>query len=599
MPVTRTQIDALLALFEGPMRKVFEQIINDARGRANISRMVLAMEAGNFDELLAASGVRESMWSSMSEQIRGAYAGGGKFTLNNDLPKKAMFDFDMNNPRAEAWLKKRSYQLIKGDLQPEQIGAIQTVLHNGMVKGANPRETALDIVGRVSPATGRRQGGVLGLTKYQATFVTNAADELDNLNSNYLTRRLRDKRYDAAVKKAIADGKPLPASLKQTIIGRYEDKLLKMRGDTIARTETLAAINASADEALNQVIEEGLAPPNAVKRIWRHGGYSADQRPGHVDMGSMKQERGPGEYFINPVTGVPLLRPGEGPASEIINCRCYLEHKIDFIAVEKANMPPPLAPTPPVLAPKPKRPSTPRKPKVLVDPNALPLNLALTAEASISTTEEIIAALKTIPGAQARVEMVETLIRRHNLGTVYVPEMSTMNEPGMFAKIRAHSRKVWKNSMDTDALKKKWWANARNTNGMAHPWWSFVLIKSKGSVPDTLKATLANIRTAFQTHNNWSASGSNAIGTWMHEMGHVFHFKAEKLNVTVKPYGKLKLSGFNLASSLTTYGRKDDYEYIAEHFVFWLVDRHLLSLKRPDVTKVIDDFMEALINATP
>jgi hypothetical protein len=48
------------------------------------------------------------------------------------------------------------------------------------------------------------------------------------------------------------------------------------------------------------------------------------------------QRRGIDEYFMNPITGIPLRRPLAGPPGETINCRCYLEHKIDFVAVELA-----------------------------------------------------------------------------------------------------------------------------------------------------------------------------------------------------------------------------------------------------------------------
>jgi len=40
---------------------------------------------------------------------------------------------------------------------------------------------------------------------------------------------------------------------------------------------------------------------------------------------------------VNPITYATLMYPGDGPASEVINCRCYIEPKIDFVAVELAG----------------------------------------------------------------------------------------------------------------------------------------------------------------------------------------------------------------------------------------------------------------------
>jgi hypothetical protein len=109
--------------------------------------------------------------------------------------------------------------------------------------------------------------------------------------------------------------------------------MLKHRGDTIGRTEALRAANEAADEALRQIVDEGLAPRNSVTRIWRHS-FGPNERPGHIMMNG--QRRGIDEYFMNPITGIPLRRPLAGPPGETINCRCYLEHKIDFVAVELA-----------------------------------------------------------------------------------------------------------------------------------------------------------------------------------------------------------------------------------------------------------------------
>ena len=332
MPITRSQMDRLLKGLHGPVRRAFEKAIRQAQGRVNIAAAERAIVAGNMDALLLAIGVREGMWSEVTEEIRRAYREAGIFVLTADLPKRFALDFNINNPRAESWLRNHSSQLIKGNLKPEQRGAIQEMLRAGMARGDNPRTTALDIVGRIG-VTGRRQGGVIGLTRQQAQYVINAGDDLVNLNPRYFNRRLRDRRFDAAVRKSFEDGKPLPKGVRDKIIARYEDRMLKHRADTIARTESLAALNEASDEALRQVVDEGLAPENAVVRIWRHS-FALNEREGHRMMDGM--ERGIHESFVNPLTNAVLAHPGEGPVSETANCRCYLEHRIDFVAVELA-----------------------------------------------------------------------------------------------------------------------------------------------------------------------------------------------------------------------------------------------------------------------
>ena len=331
MAVTRSQIAALLRRLGVPPRRAYALAVRIARSRARIAALVRAIEIGDIDAVLLAAGVREGMWSTTTEATRRVYAESGRFVMAADLPKRFSLDFDINNPRAESWLRINSSQLIAG-LNAEQRAAIQTMLTDGMTKGKNPRTVALDIVGRIGP-TGSRTGGVIGLTQQQTQFVINMMDDLESLDPKYFNRKLRDRRFDGIVRQSIEDGKPLPQATRNRVVGRYEDRLAKHRGDTIARTETLKALNEASDEALRQIVDEGLVPRNAVTRIWRHS-FSINEREGHLIMSG--QERGIDEFFLNPITGVPLAHPGAGPASEIINCRCFVEHKIDFIAVELA-----------------------------------------------------------------------------------------------------------------------------------------------------------------------------------------------------------------------------------------------------------------------
>jgi uncharacterized protein with gpF-like domain len=71
-----------------------------------------------------------------------------------------------------------------------------------------------------------------------------------------------------------------------------------------------------------------------VVRVWDATGDSRT-RETHAAMDG--QEVGPNEPFASG-SGAQLMHPGDGSlgagASEIINCRCVVTHKIDFIAVE-------------------------------------------------------------------------------------------------------------------------------------------------------------------------------------------------------------------------------------------------------------------------
>jgi len=146
MALTRAQMDALLKRLEKPVRDAFAIAILNAKSRAQINRLIAAIEDGNIDEIMLAAGIRYGMYSSFTESIRGAYAQSGVFILAVDVPKRLAMEFDINNPRAESWLRNNSSQLITGHLMPEQRAAIQVMLQNGMIKGFLSEEAAAKVV---------------------------------------------------------------------------------------------------------------------------------------------------------------------------------------------------------------------------------------------------------------------------------------------------------------------------------------------------------------------------------------------------------------------------------------------------------------------
>lgn len=337
MSASRRQI---LALLKKLGVDVTDAYLADALGittRAQIAVLESALLSGDMDVIMRSIGFRSGAWSGLTESMRNAYISSGTFTLASEVPKRFGMMFDWTNPRAEKWLSDNSSELIKL-IDSKQRESIKTFLDAGMKAGRNPRSVALDIVGRVSAQTGKRSGGIVGLSRPQTKYVSSMRTELETLDSNYFTRKLRDKRFDGIVKKAIESGTPLSETDINRLVGRYSDRLLEKRGKDIARTETLKAMGASADEAMRQVIDDGLAPKDAVKKIWRHS-HAADARPGHSMLDG--EEIAFDDYFTNPVTGAKLMYPldsslGAGP-DEIVNCRCLAEHKVDFAEVELAR----------------------------------------------------------------------------------------------------------------------------------------------------------------------------------------------------------------------------------------------------------------------
>lgn len=204
-----------------------------------------------------------------------------------------------------------------------------------MSRGDNPRDTARDIVGYYNRATKRREGGIIGLRSDQIDAADRALAQLRSGDPAelraYLDRKLRDKRFDSAVKAAIRDGKPVPAQQARAAVQSYRNRMLKQRGDLIARTETLRSLNAAQDEAIRQQVDKGYLTQTQVTRVWDSSGPDGRTRDSHLAMEG--QKRKVGEPFTTP-DGYRLMHPGDSslgaPGSETIQCRCIVRMDIDF-----------------------------------------------------------------------------------------------------------------------------------------------------------------------------------------------------------------------------------------------------------------------------
>ncbi len=194
-----------------------------------------------------------------------------------------------------------------------------------------PRAAALEIVGRINRQTGKREGGIIGLTSQQAGFVRNMRRELADpaAMANYFGRTKRDRRFDGIVKKAQAAGKPVSQADIDRIAGRYADRLLKLRGDTIARTESITAMRAGQHEGFQQLVDSGRVRDDQIERTWSAAKDSAT-RDHHRAMHGAKL-RGMSRRWVLP-DGSVMDYPGDtshGAApGEVINCRCFEQYRI-------------------------------------------------------------------------------------------------------------------------------------------------------------------------------------------------------------------------------------------------------------------------------
>jgi hypothetical protein len=326
---------ALADELEPRMAVAFRTAVADLVARAEVGPVARALARGDIATALDALHIDAAAFGGLTTVMQEAFEGGGRAAqeglprLSDPAGAAVVVRFDVRNPRAEGWLRTQSSRLITAITEDVRTAARATLVA-GLEDGRNPNNVALDIVGRLNPATKRREGGILGLTSVQEAYVRNARAELLSGDpatmARYFERKRRDKRFDRAVSAAVRAGKPVDAATVAKIAGRYADRLLELRGQTIARTEMLASLNAGALEGMEQAIDTGAIRRQQVVKVWR---TASDARVRETHRAMSGQRRQLDEVFSN---GLRFPHEPGAPASQVANCRCVIYHDVFFLA---------------------------------------------------------------------------------------------------------------------------------------------------------------------------------------------------------------------------------------------------------------------------
>lgn len=321
------------------VRSEFVAAMRQVQSQADMKALEAAIARGDVDAAFRALRFDAADLFRTDTAITAALAAGGIYqmaafqraTRRAPIANRVVQSFGGRNERAERIARALGSRLVTEVVDDTRVLIAQTI-RAGLEAGAGPLRTALDIGGRV--VNGTRQGGLVGLHSTQAGYVQNMRGELSDPASmaNYFTRTRRDKRFDGIVRRAMADGKPVGQADIDRMAARYSDRLLALRGETIARTETLKALNAGRQEALDQLIEN---PNNDVQAqdVVRAWDATSDARTRETHAAADGQTVPQGQPFT--VGGYQMMYPGDSssaPASEVANCRCYVDVQIDFFA---------------------------------------------------------------------------------------------------------------------------------------------------------------------------------------------------------------------------------------------------------------------------
>ena len=338
----RALIERLLASGEPRIQEAFLDAVGELSDGVQIVRVEDALARGDIESAVRALNITDEAFEIVADAVRTSYNDAGRgtarwLTEGRSLGggARAVIRFNARNLRAEAFLQERSSELITA-IGNEQRGLARQALVRGLEAGRNPRSVALDIAGRIDRTSNRRAGGIVGLSPSFEGFVRNARAQLLSGDPAqlraYLGREQRDQRSDRRILRAINNGERLTVAEVDSIVGRYSDRLLRLRAETIARTEALTSLQEARHEAYVQAIEAGQVRADAITKRWV---TARDARVRDSHTGLHNESIGFNDVFRTSrgsALRFPLDRSLGADAGDIINCRCLAEYRISFSA---------------------------------------------------------------------------------------------------------------------------------------------------------------------------------------------------------------------------------------------------------------------------
>lgn len=313
--------EALVNRAEPAMRRALLNALTAARSDLDLEALAKLLEEGRYEAALEMAVSRGLV--TASEEHAALYAWAGRTAAAYASEALGItIGFDQVNERAVQFMREARFRYID-DFSAEQRVVVRQAMVDGIERGLNP----------VAQARNFRDS--IGLTERQLGAVQNYRRALEGGSRDALTRMLRDHRFDSTVERAIADGRRLTPAQVDRMVERYSQRYLAYRAKTIARTEALRAVHAASDEAMQQMIDAGLATAQQVERTWITAGDER-VRSSHAALNGTIRHQGEAWQAAHGT----LRFPGDpdAPASETVFCRCNLATRILPEASEEAPL---------------------------------------------------------------------------------------------------------------------------------------------------------------------------------------------------------------------------------------------------------------------
>ena len=313
--------DALLEKHGRQIAEAFRRAVRGAARNVNIEELSNAIAARDNSLISDLLGLSQDRLFPLLEAIRNAFNGSG-MSVEKMTPQAASFNFDGRLPRAEQLIAEAAARLVQ-NITSEQMEMVREVLADGLIRGRSSKAVARDLVGRGRQLT----GGAIGLTRQQAQAAIRARDELEDLSSDYFRRKLRDRRFDKTVRKAIKEDKPLSATQIERIVGRYRDRMEGHRALGIAQNETRGALSAGRDEGFRQALDRPGVEAVTKRWVWNDAGQQ-NPRIDHQRLSQAPARPFDQDFVMEDGTTMSHPHDPEAGPEHTMFCRCTAVYRV-------------------------------------------------------------------------------------------------------------------------------------------------------------------------------------------------------------------------------------------------------------------------------
>lgn len=321
----RVDLQRLIADLEPKLRRDFEEAIRNHAARIDVRALTEALARGDVAEAERIANIEPRDVFPLGEALRGIFFGAAALVGKRGRGVVGQFRFDGRHAEAEAWAAQNSARLVTR-ISEESRDAVREAIRGALEVARSPQSIARDIAGtRVGNA---RAGGMVGLTGPQAASISKARAALSSGDParmrEYLALKLRDRRFDATIRRAIREGRAIKGADLDRILEAHKAKALGYRAKVIAQAETFKAAAAGRDQSYRQML--AMPGVTGITLRWQHN-LSAEPRVEHVAMGGTVVQLG--QPFVFP-DGTAMRYPHDetAPARHVIGCRCIAVYRV-------------------------------------------------------------------------------------------------------------------------------------------------------------------------------------------------------------------------------------------------------------------------------